>query len=471
MKTARMTGRFGAVLLAATLAATAAGASAWAVAKRHGEAGWRTDGTGRYPAARPPLSWSPTENVVWKHPLAAWSNATPVLHRGLVFTLEEPSTLVCLEQATGEERWRAEVPFQEFGDAAPAALARKERELGALVGRLRAEVTALGRKVRAAGADPEARKSLTDAQARMRGALAEKGAVDRELRRFRPPVTHTTNGYTSPTPVAAGDRVWVLFGTGVAAAFDLEGRRLWARVVGKPSNSWGHSASPLLVDGRLVVHIGRAVLALDPETGDGLWEAASGSWWGTPFAFAVGGEWAIVTTGGAVVRCRDGRVVSTQIGAIPWTSPLVADGVIYVVDQKGATAWRLPPKLGDQVVLEQLWKTTVPPDRYYASPLLHEGLLYAMTQTSHMTVLEAATGEIVYQRKLGLGGTAYPSFCLAGGMVFASAESGTTSVFEPGREYREVARNRLEAFRCTPVFDGARIYVRGLRHLWCLGAA
>ena len=28
--------------------------------------GWRTDGTGRYPDAAPPLRWSKTENVVWK---------------------------------------------------------------------------------------------------------------------------------------------------------------------------------------------------------------------------------------------------------------------------------------------------------------------------------------------------------------------------------------------------------------------
>jgi hypothetical protein len=92
-----------------------------------------------------------------------------------------------------------------------------------------------------------------------------------------------------------------------------------------------------------------------------------------------------------------------------------------------------------------------------------------MTQGSNMTVLEAATGAIVYQRGLNLGATAYPSFCLAGGKVFASSESGKTVVFEPGKEYREVAANTLESFRSTPVFAGSRIYIRGLTHLWCLG--
>ena len=54
-------------------------------------------------------------------------------------------------------------------------------------------------------------------------------------------------------------------------------------------------------------------------------------------------------------------------------------------------------------------------------------------------------------------------------LVFASSESGKTVVFEPGREYREIAVNVLEGFRSTPVFSGSRVYIRGLKHLWCLG--
>ena len=31
--------------------------------------GWRTDGSGAYPKAQPPLEWSPTKNVVWSTPM------------------------------------------------------------------------------------------------------------------------------------------------------------------------------------------------------------------------------------------------------------------------------------------------------------------------------------------------------------------------------------------------------------------
>ena len=111
------------------LAALACGAGAPAVASTtlNGEAWWRTDGTGRYPGTNPPLTWSATQNVVWKRPLKNWSNATPVLHRGRIFTCEEPATLVCLDQRTGEELWRAEATYDEFA-ATSAARERAQRE-------------------------------------------------------------------------------------------------------------------------------------------------------------------------------------------------------------------------------------------------------------------------------------------------------------------------------------------------------
>ena len=40
--------------------------------------GFRTDGTGRYPDANPPLHWGPNKNVVWNIKLTQ-SNAIPVI--------------------------------------------------------------------------------------------------------------------------------------------------------------------------------------------------------------------------------------------------------------------------------------------------------------------------------------------------------------------------------------------------------
>ena len=66
---------------------------------------------------------------------------------------------------------------------------------------------------------------------------------------YRRAGTNDVNGYSSPTPATDGRNVYVLFGTGVAACYDLEGNRKWARVVEKPTHGYGHSASPLLIGG------------------------------------------------------------------------------------------------------------------------------------------------------------------------------------------------------------------------------
>jgi len=52
--------------------------------------GWRTDGTGTYPKANPLTKWSTTQNVIWKTPLAKWSNATPIIVGDRLFVCGEP---------------------------------------------------------------------------------------------------------------------------------------------------------------------------------------------------------------------------------------------------------------------------------------------------------------------------------------------------------------------------------------------
>ena len=67
-----------------------------------GETGWRTDGTGRYPDAKPPVTFAPGENVVWATPLPSWSNASPVLVEDRIFVCAEPDTLPDVLELTAQ---------------------------------------------------------------------------------------------------------------------------------------------------------------------------------------------------------------------------------------------------------------------------------------------------------------------------------------------------------------------------------
>src|SRR5262249_1075984 len=107
---------------------------------------------------------------------------------------------------------------------------------------------------------------------------------------------------------------------------------------------------------------------------------------------------------------------------------------------------------------------------WFPSPVLHGGLLYALSDRPILSVFDVKTGELVYEQDLERGrGDCYPSITLAGDRVDASSDNGTTVVIKPGRVYKELARNKLETFRSSLVFEDKRMYVRTTKGLWCIG--
>ncbi|GIS57938.1 MAG: hypothetical protein CM1200mP2_01630 [Planctomycetaceae bacterium] len=82
----------------------------------------------------------------------------------------------------------------------------------------------------------------------------------------------------------------------------MEGNRKWSRVLpDNPQMMWGHSASPLLIAGRLIVPI-EDIVALDPETGKELWRTSYGQTWGSPVRAEIDGKPLILMANGRMVR-------------------------------------------------------------------------------------------------------------------------------------------------------------------------
>jgi outer membrane protein assembly factor BamB len=279
---------------------------------------------------------------------------------------------------------------------------------------------------------------------------------------------HKANGFTTPTPATDGSHVYSVFGSGVVAAHDVKGKRRWARFVQKPTHRWGHSASPVLGGGHLIVHI-VDVIALNPDTGAEVWRAESRPRWGSPVVARIGGTDVVVTPAGDVFRASDGKRVASEIGSLAYATPVVQDGMIYFIEKR-ATAVRLPDSL--EGPFETLWESRIQGSRHYASSLIHDGLVYAVSREQQFSVLDAGSGELLLERQLDLdtgSNSAYPSLALAGGKIFLSTENGATVVLQPGREYKEVGRSSIEGFRSSPIFVGNRMFVRTFEHLYCFG--
>ena len=441
--------------------------------------GWRTDGTGIYPDATPVTTWSDEANIIWQTPMPGSSNSLPVIVGDRLFVCSDPATLVCMDKNTGEIAWEAPNTPADIASAEDVAdLAEKTAEYNRLrgeIGKAGSQMRKLRKQLQDDPDNAELKQQVQELREQM-NTLNEQMAPLKNTWYVTPP-THGYSGYSSPTPISDGEHVWVVFGSGIAACYDLDGNRVWARFIEKPPHDWGTSNTPVLADGKLILHI-NVMRALDPLTGEEVWAQPEARWnWGTSWVHDYDGVPVIFTSSGNAVRAEDGAIIASGLGRLQWGSgPMVVDGVLYYIDSqpKGATsrALRLPETLDEPFEPELLWEVTPKQDRYYASPIIADGLIYAITQVGVLTCLDAETGETVYEQSLQFGkGAIFASLVLAGDYLIATHENGTSIVFEAGREYVEVATNQLsDMVRSTPVFDGDLMYVRGYENMYCIGA-
>jgi outer membrane protein assembly factor BamB len=436
--------------------------------------GWRTDGSGSYPKAQPPLEWSPTKNVVWRTPMPGYGVNQPVLLGQRIFICAEPCTLLCLNRADGKILWQKNSSYSEL-EIAPDVRERLKVEL-AETAVLNKRQSAVQKEMnllhRSLLKEKTPKKEIEEKLKPFRKQINELQQEKQKLTvavRYTQPGTHSYAGYSAPTPVTDGKHVFVIFGNGLVACYDLDGDRKWLKLIEHSNAAFAHSGSPVLVAGKLLVHF-TDLVALDLNTGEESWRLKLPTAHGTSLTTKIGDVDVVLTPKGALVRARDGKLLAQGLGSCGANSPVLHDGIVYYVHGP-ANAVRLPKSVAEPLKkVPALWKGKAKGGGYwFSSPVVHEGLLYAANDQCILTVLDAATGETVYEERLNLGGSTYPSISLAGNRIYISSDKGATVVLQPGREYKELARNQLEPFRSSLVFEGKRVYIRTAKNLYCIG--
>lgn len=434
--------------------------------------GFRGDGSGRFAATAPLVEYATEKNVIWKTKLPAWSNASPIAMGDRLFVCGEPAVLVCLRANDGSVLWQAANGTEELLGDADKALLRAEQERADQCAKLMRETQdklgALSREIGTSDNKAKFDAQVEELTAKLQ-ALRQAWQPMPLAQKHRLPSAHGNTGYSTPTPVTDGRLVWVVFGNGVAACYTPAGERKWIKLVERPSQGHGHSASPVLAGGQLILAINE-VHGLDPATGEERWHAPSAARFGTPVAATIGQVPVVVTANGELLRATDGRVLAAKLGGLAYNSPVVADGVAYFVNEGQATAWKLPSETGESFVPKKLWETAIGRERQYASPAVHNGLLFALAANGNLTVLDAQTGAKVLEHPLKLNGTCYSSLMVIGDRLHVFSEGGSTVVLTADREVRELMRAAVESVRSSPLFFGQRLYLRSMNHLFCFGA-
>ena len=215
------------------------------------------------------------------------------------------------------------------------------------------------------------------------------------------------------TPLVAGGRLFTLGVTGILNAWDTAtGKQLWTRDFSKSIDTsklfCGTAASPLIVDGRLVVQIGSdihggQILGLNPATGATEWEwRGLGPGYASPVVVDVNGSSQIVgMTEGSIVGldAKSGEELWTVSFPDEWheniSTPLWTGTQLIVSGPRQGTHAYALAQTGGKWQATETWKN---PDiaMYMSSPVFGDGVIYGHSskKKGQFFALDAKTGAV-----------------------------------------------------------------------------
>lgn len=269
---------------------------------------------------------------------------------------------------------------------------------------------------------------------------------------------------TGSSPVLEGDRLFVQCDNeerSFLAAFDKKtGQELW-RVPRDERSGW---ATPYIWRNQkrteLVAGGGRKVRSYDPATGKVLWELGGVA--GRCAASPVGdAERLYVGTGGG----RGGRRFG---GGDEDGEGMGASGPLFAI--RAGAAGDLTLKEGATSNEGVAWfQAKGGPSM--ASPLVYQGLLYILDQRGGMlSCYDAKTGKPVYTRERLSGARSFTSSPWAcDGKVFCLDDGGQTFIIQAGPTFKVLGKNTInEMCWATPAVAAGALFLRGGDHLYCI---
>jgi outer membrane protein assembly factor BamB len=413
---------------------------------------WRgPSASGVSPERGLPDRWSDTENVAWKASIRGLGISSPIVYGDQVFVTSQAGTGVV----------RSGPRLVQGGNPLEAG----ERPLGA------GPTTGDGKVVFLVTAfDRNSGKRRWELELPAEGELA---------------AVHEKHNLASPSPVTDGERVYAWFATGQLAAVDMTGKLAWTKNLGAAYGpfaiNWGHGSSPIVHNGQLVLlcYHDKAsyLLALDARTGAVRWksDATPGiTSYSTPLVVESGKRAEIIVNSSVGVSGHDFATGERlwhfeEANRFPVPTPFAHDGVVYVSRGYRSSPFMAirPGGKGTLTEKELVWRAPSGAP-YISTPVHHDGLLYMTGDVGVLTVVDAKTGERVYQERIGGVYTASP--VVGDGKVYLVSEDGETIVLSTGREPKVIARNRLNARQlASPAISGGRLFIRADDAVYAIG--
>ncbi len=352
----------------------------------------------------------------------------------------------------------------------------------------------------------------------------------RRLQRTRVDKRNPVNDAAVPTPVTDGHSLYVFFADFGLAAYTVEGRELWRRPLGPFTSPHGVAASPLLINGVLVLgleqlHNGE-IIGVDATTGELKWSVPRPASIGGSFSTPVAYRDAAVVMSPFELAAYDPQTGNKlwRVGGLahqPKSSPMVVDDVILAgiqgdnargnlktwektvadLDKDGSGVVEAPEIRGaladydgDGVFgrndYEQWFVEKSPESRLIAvrdgevlwsvdrgvprvtTPLAYQGVVYLMRNSGILSAFDLETGALLKEGRLRDAVDEYfASPVAADGKVLVNSRSCQLTWIEAGRDWQILQTSALgEECFATPALAHDGIFVRTSGHLYRFAA-
>ena len=481
--------------------------------------GWRGDGSGRFPAATPPIKWSRTgganptsSGILWMAPIPA-GGSSPIVVGDRIFFGFDPYGLICMSKTDGHVIWYRTHHFYEvMPDAERKTIEGKAQAAYAKIkDHFEAELKRMSTSVSVAGF-PETQRFMNwqwsqqvgEAQKELDAAVAGVDAAKYKAEK-------NSWEFAAATPVTDGKYVYMWFANRVAVCYDLEGKRQWATIepgADHKMGEHGHHSSPVLIGDKFITQYADWVIAFDKKTGKHLWTQPmlKPIPWATPtysslITTYVDGAPFVITARGEGFRATDGELgwgAFKDYGGEN-TTPIVESNRIFIWDRGAGMVQLIIPVPGPKAMLavgnsirKKDLKSEDGKDPYMvASPLMVNGLVYFVSDRGLLRVFDPVAGKLCYEKPLALDSHIeyvwFPGFsaspALGGKYIYLMDNQGGTVVLEPGPVYKEIAVNKITTIEksdkgkavneqtvANPFFDGKLLFVRGQQYMYCIGS-
>jgi hypothetical protein len=290
-------------------------------------------------------------------------------------------------------------------------------------------------------------------------------------------------GYSAPTPATDGERIYALFGSSVLAALDMDGKLVWRKEITPFAWDVAIGTSPVLYkDTVLVLADGTKpalsrLLAFDKKTGEVRWEQkrpTANFSHSTPIVVDLQGKPQLIVSASNAIQGldpTDGRPIWWCSNPGDVTTPVYSAGLVYCDSARGGPGIAVDPTgTGDVTKTHLKWQTPKIPEGFYSSPVVVGDHLYRTHAPGLLRCQKMATGEVIYDERLPPGVPGHVSLIATADQRIYLASGGKSAVIAAGPEFKVLGTSDLgDASNASPAVANGRLYLKGARHLYCIG--